>query len=100
MHRHCTVVAFARWTLSLPRAPTGHAIPCGVVDGGKLLGQVVLNTFLEVVTGQRKKRRDPLLDDAVLLHEVLPGPFRQPEPQESLTLFKADELRNVRGRQP
>ena len=72
----------------------------GVVDGAEALGEVGLDAFLEGVARQRQQGRDPLRDHVVLLHELLPGPFRQPEAKESFALLQADELRYVRGRQP
>ena len=64
------------------------------------LGEVCLDAFLEVVARQRQKRRDPLGDHVVVFHEVLPGPFRQAEPEVAFALLQAHELRYVRGRQP
>ena len=76
------------------------AVLGGVVDGAEALAEGLLDALLELVARQRQQGRDPLGGHVVVFHEVLPGPFRQAESQESLALLQAHELRYVRGRQP
>jgi hypothetical protein len=72
----------------------------GVLDRAEVAAQGLLDASLELVARQRQQRRDPLRGHVVVLHELLPGPFRQAEAQKALALLQAHELRHVRGRQP
>jgi hypothetical protein len=74
------------------RAVVVEGVLGGVLDGAEALAEVRLDALLEGAAGQGQERGDPLRDHAVLLHELLPGPFRQSEAQVALALLQADEL--------